>query len=275
MTLHDWLSLVTLFAAALTTAAALAIAAGVVGVFVLLRNEALMALALPQIVAVGAALALRWEWQGHATLAPPLVVALAALAFFVLAKRRGLGGWVLPCFYIAGLCLSFLLIANKGAEVSHMQSLFSGIDVAVTPQQAMIATPILLVVAILCAALWRRWLLLAQAPASAELAGLRPHHWDAAFLFLLTLTALLGTDSLGIVLVLALLFLPAATALPWCKRIPTALLVTIVIALLDLFAGFVISVKMDWPLSQSIGGIGFLLLLISHALASLHHSTRA
>src|SRR5205085_9094477 len=112
VSLHEWYDLACLFAAALSTAAALAVAAGVIGLFVILRGEAMMALALPQIVAVGAALTLRWGLEGHATLGPPIAVASAALIYFVLAKRRGLGAWVLPCFYVAALCISFLIIAN-------------------------------------------------------------------------------------------------------------------------------------------------------------------
>ena len=144
MSLHDWIALVQLFAAALLTAAALGIAASIVGFFALLRGEALMALALPQVVAIGAALALRWELEGWRTLPPPLAVALAAVAYFVLAKRHGLGAWVLPCFYVAGLSLSFILIANKGQEVSKLQTLFTGIDVAVTSERALIASPVIM-----------------------------------------------------------------------------------------------------------------------------------
>jgi ABC-type Mn2+/Zn2+ transport system permease subunit len=267
MTASDWFNLIHLFAPALTTAAALACAAAIVGFFVLLRGESLMALVLPQIVAVGAALALRWELQGWKTLPPPLAVAFVALVYFVLAKRRGMGAWVLPSFYIAGLCLSFLLIANKGQDVGALQSLFTGIDIAVTSERAAIAAPIFLVVAILCAMLWRRWLLIAQAPATAELAGLRLHRWDALFLVLLTITTLLGTDSLGIVMVLSMLFLPAGAVLPHVRRIPIALIVCPILALFYLAVGFYLSNTMDWPLSHSIGGVGFVVLLASHLIS--------
>src|SRR5439155_22677036 len=205
----------------------------------------------PQVVAVGAALALRWELQGWKTLPPPLAVALATLLYFVLAKRRGIGAWVLPCFYVAGLCISFLLIANKGQEVSHLQTLFTGIDVAVTSERAAIASPILIVVGVICALLWRRWLLVAQAPAAAELAGLRPHRWDALFLLLLMITTLLGTDSLGIVMVLVMLFCPAAAVLAWARRIPAALLASALLSMVFLAVGFYLSNQMNWPLSQS------------------------
>ncbi len=267
MSWNDWFDLIRLFAPSLKTAAALGLAGSIVGLFVLLRGEALMALALPQIVAVGAAIALRYELEGWKSFPPPIAVALAALVYFVLAKRRGIGAWVLPSFYVAGMCLSFLLIANKGQEVSRMQTLFTGIDVAVTEERAMIVPPILLLVAITCAALWRRWLLIAQAPAAAELAGLNPRRWDALFLLLLTITTLLGTDSLGIVMVLSMLFLPPATVLPWAKRIPVALVVSAILSLIFLATGFVLSNEMNWPLSQTIGGVGFVALLISHVLA--------
>jgi ABC-type Mn2+/Zn2+ transport system permease subunit len=187
----------------------------------------------------------------------------------VIAKRRGLGYWVLPCFYVAGLCVSFLLIANKGQEVSTMQTLFTGIDVAVTPERAAIAWPVLVTVGIVCALLWRRWLLLAQAPAAAELAGVRPHRWDALFLLLLTITTLLGTHSLGIAMVLVMLFLPAATVLPWVRRIPAAVVVSATLALVFLAGGFYLSNTMNWPFSQSVGGVGFAAVVVSHALAAL------
>jgi len=167
------------------------------------------------------------------------------------------------------MCFSLLLIANKGQEVSHLQTLFTGIDVAVTQERAMIVPPILLIIAVMCWLLWRRWLLIAQAPAAAELAGLNPRRWDAFFLLLLTIATLLGTDSLGIVMVLSMLFLPGATVLPWVKRIPVALVTSAVLSFIYLGGGFFLSNEMNWPLSQSVGGVGFAVLMISHVLAHL------
>jgi ABC-type Mn2+/Zn2+ transport system permease subunit len=264
----NWPRLIHLFLPALVTAAAVAIAGSITGLFVLLRREALVALAIPQVVAVGAAIGLRMGWP---TLPPAMLTAAIALLYFVLAKRRGAGNWILPSFYVAGLSLSFLIIANKGQDVEDLTNLFVGIDVAVTPARAALATPLLFCAAIACAALWRRWLLLAQAPATAELAGLSPAAWDAAFLTLLTLVLLLGTDSVGVLMVLAMLFLPPATVLPWTRRIPAAMLASTIVALAFLAAGFYLSNQMSWPFSQSIGGIGFTTLALSHTTAALTH----
>ena len=260
----SWGRLLWIFAPMLSIASALGISAGMVGYFVLLRREALVALAIPQVVAVGAALGMRMEWP---TLPPALGTALIALVYFALARRWAAGNWIVPSFYVAGLCLSFLIIANHGQDVEDLQHLFVGVDVAVSPTQAYIAVPILLVVCGVCAMLWRRWLLLAQAPAAAELAGLHPARWDTLFLTLLTAIMLLGTASTGIVLVLAMLFLPAATVLPWARRIPATLIACALLALVFVAAGFYLTNRMRWPFSQSVGGVGFVALAISQLTA--------
>src|SRR5256886_16631601 len=105
----------------------------------------------------------------------------------------------------------------------------------------MIAAPALLLTGLVVAILWRRWLLLAQAPAAAELAGLRPARWDMLFLLLLTIVILLGTSSQGVVMVMTMLFLPAATILPWVKRIPAAIVAGAVLALVFVGIGFYLS----------------------------------
>jgi zinc/manganese transport system permease protein len=255
----------------LVTAAALGVSGGMVGTFVLLRREALLTLAMPQVVAVGAALGMAFpiqslptEWR---TLAPALVAVIIAVLLLAWSKRRGAGNWLLPALYIGGLSLSFLIIAHSGEHVIEMQNMFTGMDVTMTPRQMMITSPLLLATAALCAILWRRWLLLAQAPAVAEAAGRHTNRWETLFLCILAVILLMGTSSLGAVMVIAMLFLPAATALPWASRIPTALLFSMILSLIFLCAGLILSIEFALPLSQSVGGVGFCCLVISHAAA--------
>jgi ABC-type Mn2+/Zn2+ transport system permease subunit len=260
----EWGRLIVNFDYMLMTAAALGVAGSILGLFVLLRREALVALAIPQVVAVGAAIGMRLEWP---TLPPALGLAIIALIYFALSRRWAASNWVIPSAYIAGLCLSFLIIANHGQDVEDLQHLFVGVDVAVSFEKAAVSVPILLVVAAACAMLWRRWLLLAQAPAAAELAGLKPARWDTLFLALLTTVILLGTYSLTVVMVLAMLFLPAASVLPWARRLPAAMLSSALLSVVFVAIGFYLSNTMNWPLSQSIGGTGFAALAVSHLLA--------
>jgi ABC-type Mn2+/Zn2+ transport system permease subunit len=62
-----------------------------------------------------------------------------------------------------------------------------------------------------------------------------------------------------------MLFMPAATVLPWVRRIPAALAASVVVSQAMYVAGFVLSNEMDWPLSHSVGAVGFALLIVSHA----------
>ena len=219
---------------------------------------------MPQVVAVGAAVGLRYGWP---TLPPALVAAVIGVSLLVQSRHRGNGLWLLPALYVAGLSIPFLLIASRGQDVADLQKLFTGIDVAVTPFDAWMAVPLLLLTAGVLGLLWRRWLLIAQAPATAELAGLHPARWDTLFLTLLTLVILLGTSVVGVVMVLAMMFLPAAAALPWSRGIPWALGMASCLGVIFLTVGFILSNWMAWPLSHSIGGVGFSAVVLSHGSA--------
>ncbi len=211
--------------------------------------------------------------RGLGTLPPAVAACAAALMLIVSARRRGGPGAaatassMLPALYVTGLCVSMLIIAGGGQHLEDLQHRFVGIDVAVDPDRAAWAAPALLMVAAVVALLWRRWLLLAQAPAAAELAGLHPARWDAAFLSLLATVVLLGTDSLGGVMVLAMLFLPAAAVLPWARRLPVAMAASAGVSLVILAVGFYLSNSRNWPLSQSVGGAGFVVFVLSQAIA--------
>jgi ABC-type Mn2+/Zn2+ transport system permease subunit len=249
----------------LVAAAALAIGGALVGVFVLLRREGLLALALPQVVAVGAAVGVRNDWQ---FLPPAITAAILALVVTAWSRARKTSHLLLPALYVGGLSLSILVIANSQQHLHDIQHLLAGEDVFVTKDQAAKVTPVLLVAGGVAAVLWRRWLLLAQSPTAARVAGIWPARWDALFLMLLATVVVVGTSASGILMVLACLFLPAATVLPWAKRIPTALIASVVAALAFLAGGFVLSVEMEWPLSQSVGGVGFTALVLSHAVVT-------
>lgn len=261
---NDYVEIVKVLGPSLITAAALAVAASTVGTFVLLRREALVALAMPHVVAVGAAVGLRMGWPN---LPPALAAVVVAVGLMVWSKRQEANHWLLPALYVGGLSLSFLVIANSGQHVAELQALFTGIDVAVAWPQAYRAVPVLLLSGVVCSLLWRRWLLLAQAPATAEVSGLRPGRWEVGFLCLLATVLLVGTNDLGAVMVIALLFLPAATVLPWVRRVPSALIVSVIAGFLFLIVGLILSVEESWPLSQSVGGVGFLCLVASNIVS--------
>ncbi len=245
-----------------------AIGGGALGVLVILRREALLALALPQIVVLGSAVGLHFGF-------PPLATAVAVtggcMGLIGSGMRRESVQSLVPSLLIGAMCLSVLLVANAGNELVEVQNLFVGVDVAVDEVQAWVTLAVMSVCGLLAAALWRRWLLIAQSPQVAQLAGLRPARWQVLFLMLLGAVVVVGTSALGTIMVLSMLFLPASIVLPWVKRVPEAIIGAMVIAVLTLAGGFVISIELHCPLSHSVGGCGFAILILSLAAAAASH----
>jgi ABC-type Mn2+/Zn2+ transport system permease subunit len=189
------------------------------------------------------------------------------MALVGLSRRRDSSGSLLLGLYIAGLCWSVLMVSRSAAHLIEVQNLFTGIDVAVSESQAKVTAVVLTAIATIAFLLWRRWLLLAQSPAAAELSGLRPAAWDALLLVLLAITLILSTSVSGTVMVVTMLFLPAAAVLPWVRRIPIAMIAAVALGLILLAVGFTVSVERDWPLSYSVGGTGAIALGVSHTLS--------
>lgn len=287
--------IIDLMPAAIVTSLAMALAGGSAGVVLLLRREALAALTLPQVVVLGSAVGLRYlvfdedhqpspamKWivdhTGWPTLPGAVIAVTAALLLTALARlRRGDGAEsrasvvVLPSLFIGAICAAVLIVAGSAQHLIEVQNRFTGESLAVDQHLAEISTVLLLGCGLTVAALWRRWLLMAQAPGVARIAGLRPALWDGGFLSLLATIILVGANALGPILVLALLFLPAAAALPWCRRVPTAMLAASVLGVIVYAAGFMICNHPDfyWPLSHTVGGVGAGVFLVSYVGATL------
>ena len=95
--ISEYLDTIRVVYPSLVTAAALGISGGIVGAFVLLRREALLTLAMPQVVAVGAAIGLRMGWP---SLAPALAAVIVAVLLLAWSRRQREGNWLLPALYI-------------------------------------------------------------------------------------------------------------------------------------------------------------------------------
>jgi ABC-type Mn2+/Zn2+ transport system permease subunit len=266
MTLESELELARFLWPSLLTAAAVALAGAPTGAIVMLRRESLFALALPQVVAAGLAFGLRYHLPPWL---PAVFAVLLTLCIVAWARRKHRADALIPAIYVAGIAGSILLIAHSGQHLATIQNLFTGLDVAVTETEAKVAVPLLLLFVLPVVLLWRRWLLLAQAPTTAQIAGLRPANWHLLFLTLLSSIILLATDMLGTILIMTMLLVPSLAALPWARRLPDLMLLSAGAAVLSLAAGFHLSAQLDWPFSHSTAAAALLLVLLSHTIKGI------
>jgi ABC-type Mn2+/Zn2+ transport system permease subunit len=260
---QDYVSLIQFLAPSLALAAAVSLAGSVTGIFVVLRRESLLALALPQIVALGAAIGLRY---GVPPILPAAVVVAAALLILAWARHTHRTETVLPALYVTGLSVSIVLIAKSGKHLAELQNLFTGLDVTVSFEEACIAVPILLGATIVVTLFWRRWLLLGQAPATAQVARVRLWFWHGLFLVILATIVIVGSDGSGIALVISALFLPAALVLPWSRRVPIAMIAAAIFSQLIVAGGFVFSFEANLPFSHSIAAMGCICVFLGTML---------
>lgn len=257
---------------ALLTVAVLALAAGVVGLFVSFRelefvSDGLVHAVFPGLV-VGSAIG------GAAGLLPGAAIAaiLAAVLFTVIERRGGIGADAAIAVVLTGLfSLGIVLVSRQEGYVSQLQELLFGrlltVSAAELWQIAIVATAAVLIVLVTR----RAQLYRAFDASGAEAAGLRPLSADLQLGIAVALLVVAGVQALGVLMVIALLTVPMAAA-----RLITrgfALLIPIAI-LLPLMAGVAgLWLSFEWSVGSgatvSPGAVVVLLLVALYGAAAL------
>lgn len=259
-------------ARALATVAVLAVAAGVVGLGISLRelefvSDGLVHAVFPGLV-IGAMIG------GTAGLLPGAVVAAlaAAVLFTVLERRGGLGADAAIAVGLTGLfSIGIVLVSRQEGYVSQLQELLFGRLLTVTEAQfwqtlivAVAATAVMVLTA-------RAQLFRAFDPEGFEAAGFRALRTDLALSVSVALLVVAGVQALGVLMVLALLTVPMATARLITARfallVPLAIAVPLVAGTAGLWLSFTWSVGAGVPVSP--GALVVLLLVALYGLAAM------
>ena len=262
---------------ALVTVVILAVAAGIIGLFVSFRelefvSDGLVHAVFPGLV-IGSAVA------GTAGVLPGAALAAiaAAVLFTVLERRGGVGADAAIAVVLTGLfSFGVVLVSRQDGYVSELQELLFGRLLTVTEAQLW---QILVVAVIACAIVlvtWRAQLFRAFDAAGAEAAGFRPLATDLALGIAVALLVVAGVQALGVLMVIALLTVPMAAARLISSRfallVPLAILLPLAAGVGGLWTSFELSVGAG--LTVSPGAIVVLLLVGLYALAALARLAR-
>jgi len=257
---------------ALLTVAVLAVAAGVVGLFVSFRelefvSDGLVHAVFPGLV-VGSAIG------GAAGLLPGAAIAaiLAAVLFTVIERRGGIGADAAIAVVLTGLfSLGVVLVSRQEGYVSQLQELLFGrlltVSAAELWQIAIVATAAVLIVLVTR----RAQLYRAFDAAGAEAAGLRPFAADLQLGIAVALLVVAGVQALGVLMVIALLTVPMAAARlitrGFALLIPIAILLPLVAGVAGLWLSFEWSVGSGATVSP--GAVVVLLLVALYGAAAV------
>lgn len=261
---------------ALIAVAILALAAGVVGLFINFRELEFVSDGLVHAVFPG--LVIGSLVGGTAALLPGAVVAaVIAAVLFVLLGRGGSSRAHSTAARDAGIAvaltglfsLGVVVVSRSEGYVSELQELLFGRILTVTQTQlwqiAIVATAALIIVGLARRSLLYR----AFDPAGFEAAGFHALRTDLALNIAVALLVVAGVQALGVLMVVAILVVPMAIARLISQRlvflIPIATLVTFAAGFFGLWLSFEWSVF--GSVSASPGALIVLMLVGAYAVA--------
>jgi len=246
----------------------LATACALLGVFLVLKKDAMMGHGLSHVTFAGVALAL-------AVNAAPLPVALgaavaAAIALSWLKDRAGLyGDTAIGIFSSVSMALGVLLVSlSHKFNVSLLQFLFGEI-LAVRALEVWLSAGLAAVVILTVVVAGRPLMYMTFDAESARASGLPTRRLDVLLTVLAAVTVVLGTKIVGILLVSALLVIPAAAGLQVATSFRRALIFSTLTAVISVGGGILAAVVWDLPASATVVLLSFLLFGLSMTLRGI------
>ncbi|MBB2992058.1 zinc/manganese transport system permease protein [Mycolicibacterium iranicum] len=222
-----------------------ALAAGLMGYFIVVRHSAFAAHALAHIGLPGA--------TGAVLIGLPAAVGLGvfciggALVIGALGKRAAdrevATGTVLA--FATGLGLFFNSLATRNS--STLTNVLFGNLLAITSQQLLSFFALLVLTAASVAFIYRPLLFTSVNSKVAEAKGVPVRALSIGFMVLLGLTVTMAVQAVGTLLLFALVVTPAATALMLTARPVVAMVVSAVIGLGSVWAGLALSAMFNLP----------------------------
>ncbi len=238
---------------AITGGTIVALAAGLIGYFIVVRQTAFAAHALAHIGLPGA--------TGAVLLGIPPVVGLGvfclggAFVIGILGKRATdrdvVTGTTLA--FATGLGLFFNSMATKSSNT--MTNVLFGNLLAISTDQLLTFAGLLLALALSVGAMYHPLLYSSVNPPVAEAKGVPVRALSVVFMVLLALAVTMAVQAVGTLLLFALLITPAATAITLTPRPVIAMAVSAAISLLSVWAGLVAAAVFNMPPSFLIVSI--------------------
>lgn len=230
-----------------------ALACGLIGPFVRVRRLAFLAGAVAHSALAGLGAA---QYFGISPDLGALPAAILSALLIGWLEQRGNGHGhedaLIGAIWAIGMAIGILFISRTpGYNVQLMSYLFGSILTA-GPGPLWIMAGGLTLVAVTLVLLWRPMVAVALDPEFARLRGLPVALLDRLLLMLIAISVVLLIKVVGLILVLALLTLPAAVAAHWAQSMPRMVGFATLAALVSVGAGMAVAVALDWPAGPTI-----------------------
>jgi zinc/manganese transport system permease protein len=253
-------------------ASIVAVVAGIVGFFVVLRGSAFVAHAIPNGAFAGAAGAVL---VGVDTIVGLGVFSLLGALAIGLLGRRGRHDAVTALALVTMLGLGALFLSLSSEYEPAVYSLLFGEVLGISPTE-LAPTAALAVVCVLVVALLYRPLMLSSVLGEVgEARGIDRWRMELAFLAVVALATTMTVPVVGTLLIFSLMIGAPAAARSFTDRPERALFLSVTLALATVWAAIALSYTTNYPIGFFVGSTGAVLYAIGRLWAAAKRGPRA
>ncbi len=239
----------------------LACSAALLGLFLILRKDAMLGHGLTHTAFAGVAIALFFHISPF-----PVALVVSSLAAFIILKVRekaGLyGDTAVAILSSIGIAIGIILASlGKNFNVNLLSFLFGNI-LAVSNLELYTSLILSFLVILTLIFFYHELIFVTFDEESARASGLPVAQIDAILALLTAITVVIGMKVVGLLLISALLVLPGASALQICSTFFHTTLLALFLALLSVCGGLILAGFLNLPASGAIILLGGFLFAI-------------
>ncbi|MFD1066997.1 metal ABC transporter permease [Oceanobacillus locisalsi] len=272
------------------TASLVGLSCGLIGVYLILKKQAMMADAISHTVLLGIVLAYMVTQQVSGTAMLVGGIFSGILTAFLVQSLNNLKvqhdaslGIVFTTLFAIGVILISTSVGNVHLDVQHalMGEItfvpFTTMDIPLigsVPKATAILGLVLIVVIFFIIAFYKEWKITSFDPALAASIGIPVIFFHYLFMTLVSVTTVASFDAVGAILVVAMLIVPAAAAYLWTDKLILMLFLSGGFGIVSAVTGYWVATWLNTSISGSMalmtGCIFFITFLLSpkHGLVS-------
>jgi len=248
------------FIRALSAGGFVAIACALLGVFLVLRQDAMIGHGLAHVAFAGVALGLLLNQMPIA--AALILSVIAGLLIMTIKSRAGIyGDTAIAIFSSTGFAVGILIVSLKGDFNVDLFGYLFGEILAISSAEVAMSVGLGLMVVAVTLIQYRRFMFMTFDREAARVSGVPVQRLETLLTVLTAVTVVLGMKVVGLIMVAALIVIPAAAGLQLARNFRQALISASAVSLISVLGGLLMAFFLDWPASATIVLLAFLLFL--------------
>ena len=242
---------------------------GVIGCYVVLRGMAFIGDAVAHAVFPG--LAVAFVVQGNLVLGGAVAGVLTAVAVAVFSQNRRLReDSVIGVFFVAAFALGIVIISRSPGYSGSLQQFLFGSITGIPDEDLVVVAVSTVGLLALAFLLHKEFVAVTLDRESARALGLPVFALDLALYVMVSIAVVISVQTIGNILVLALLVTPAATARLLTDRLGVMMLLAPLVGGASALLGLYLSWSVDLPTGGTIVLVATAFFLLAWALAPRH-----